>query len=69
MVTWGRFLELCAIFDHWFSENGFLLLTVSYGAPAGKIFRALGRNITIKRRGGTDFARSTVWQVTVVDST
>ena len=42
MVTWGQFLELCARFDNSFSEVGFFLPTVSYGAPAGKIFRALG---------------------------
>mgnify|MGYP003331426661 CR=1 FL=1 len=35
-------LELCAIFDNSFSEVRFFLHTVSYGAPAGKIFRALG---------------------------
>ena len=42
VVTWGRFLELCARFDHSFSEVRFFLPTVSYGALAGKIFRALG---------------------------
>ena len=42
VLTWGRFLELCARFDNSFSEVGFFLPTVSYGAPAGKIFRALG---------------------------
>ena len=42
VLTWGRFLKLCARFDNSFSENGFFSHTVSYGAPAGKIFRALG---------------------------
>ena len=41
VITCCRFLELCVRFDHSFSEVGFFLPTVSYGAPAGKIFLAL----------------------------
>ena len=48
VMTWGRFLELCARFDNSFSEVRFFLPTVSYGAPAGKIFRALGEVLLSK---------------------
>ena len=47
-LTSGRFLELCAIFDHSFSEVRFSFPVVSYGAPAGEIFRALGAKLLSK---------------------